>query len=154
MENLLKIPGYRERLKAWGVLLDWEKVVSKEVARRAWPVAFARGRLTLAVTDPIWGAALRFEGPKILEALNKAAGEELFTSLRFVVGKPPPFQKRKRKKAPPLSPEEEEKARRETEAIEDPELREVFRRWRRVLLQAQKSSEPPPGNKAPSVFGK
>jgi len=154
LENLLKIPGYRERLKAWGVLLDWEEVVGEELARRTWPVAFAHGRLTLGVADPIWGAALRFEAPKILEALNKASGEKLFTSIRFVIEKPPAFWKRKARRASPLSPEEEEKAQREAALIEDPELREAFRRWRRVLLQAQKRSGPPPKNKAPSVSGR
>ncbi len=143
IERLLKSPGGRERLKAWSVLFDWEEVVGEELAKKTWPLSFSHGKLTLGVTDPAWASALRFEGARILELLNQAAGEKLFTSLRFVIAPPP--RKRRRSYLPPLSPEESEKVRQETR-IEDAELRELFIRWREVLLRARKRSASPPEN--------
>ncbi|MBX6422411.1 DUF721 domain-containing protein [Thermosulfurimonas sp. F29] len=136
LEGLLPAPGYRERLAAWRVLSDWEEIVGEELASRTRPAAFARGVLTLAVSDPVWASALRFEAPRILSLLNRRAGRELFREIRFVVEVFP--RPRRKKRLPELSPEEEARLEESVRVIEDPELREVFRAWRRVLLQAGK----------------
>ena len=135
LENLFKVPGYRERLAAWRVLSDWEEIVGEEVASRAWPVGFSHGRLRLAVSDPLWASALRFEAPRILSKLNERAGEKIFRELRFVV-EPPPKRKPRLRKPRPLTPEEKAQLEEAVRHLEDPELREAFKAWRRVLLQA------------------
>ncbi len=132
IEGLIKVPGFRERLKAFSVLADWEEIVGKEVASRTRPVAFSRGRLKLAVRDPVWASALRFEAERILSRLNERAGERLFREIRFVV-EPFPGEKTSRRAKKELSPEEEARLKAAVSAIEDPELREAFLAWRRVL---------------------
>ena len=134
LEGVLRTPGFRERLLAWRVLSEWEEVVGQEVASRAWPVSFSHGRLKLRVSDPVWASALRFEVPRILDLLNRRAGKRLFREIRFEVG-PPPRKRPRKKPLKALSPEEEARLREAVTAIEDPELREAFFAWRRVLLR-------------------
>jgi hypothetical protein len=135
LPRLLSLPGWRERLRAWEVLFDWEELVGEEVARRTWPLSFAHGRLTLGVADSAWASALRFEIPRLLELLNRRAGEPLFREIRFRIT-PPPQSPRPRRSFRPLSPEEETRLEESVRMIEDPELREAFRAWGRALLRA------------------
>ncbi|HFC97468.1 MAG TPA: DUF721 domain-containing protein [Thermosulfurimonas dismutans] len=140
LEGILRNPGFRERLLAWRVLSEWEEVVGQEVASRAWPVSFSHGRLKVGVSDPVWASALRFEVPRILDLLNRRAGKKLFREIRFEVGSPPRNRPRL-SRLRSLSPEEEKRIEDSVRHLEDPELREIFRAWRRVLARAGNPDE-------------
>ncbi|RUM88121.1 MAG: hypothetical protein DSZ24_04505 [Thermodesulfatator sp.] len=140
LARLSSLPGWRERLRAWEVLFDWEELVGPEVASRTWPLSFAHGRLILGVTDSLWATALRFETPRLLHLLNQRAGEPLFREIRFKIARPPRRSRSRRGWRPPLRPEEERRLEAAVQVIEDPELREAFRAWGRTLLQAARKS--------------
>ncbi|QJA06699.1 DUF721 domain-containing protein [Thermosulfurimonas marina] len=139
LHRLFLLPGWRERLRAWEILWDWEEIVGEEVASRTWPLSFAQGRLTLGVTDSTWASALRFEVPRLLELLNQRAGERLFREIRFQITRPP-GKSRPRNPRRPLTPEEKARIEASVQVIEDPELREVFKAWGQALLRAGRKS--------------
>ncbi len=137
LKRVLRFPGALKRLKAWSVLSDWEKVVGRDVARRCRPVAYERETLTLAVEDPIWATALKYESQNILKLLNEAAEEPLFKEVRFVVR---PRRTKRLYKKTKLSLKDQKLLSKVTESLEDPELKEAFGAWMRVVLQRKKSS--------------
>lgn len=128
-------PAWRKGLKAARLLDRWEELVGEAVARAARPVGYARGTLTLEVSDHIWLQRLRFEEKRILSLLNKAAGEELFTRLRLTLRRDFSPARRKRRENRARVERLAERFRKELSAIEDEDLREAFLRLRLTLAR-------------------
>ncbi len=142
-------PAWRERLRAMKVLSRWEEIVGEVLARNTRPRGFSRGTLVLEVEDSLWMQRLRFEEKRLLALLNQAAGEELFKGVRLVLSR------EGIRRSPPLSPEPPSpspellaQVERETAIIEDPDLREAFKRLRLTLLLKAQARKRPPGYKA------
>ncbi len=135
LPNIWAAPAWRKGLKAARLLDRWEELVGEAVARAARPVGYARGTLTLEVSDHIWLQRLRFEEKRILSLLNKAAGEELFTRLRLTLRRDFSPASRKRQENRARVERLAERFRKELSAIEDEELREAFLRLRLTLAR-------------------
>ncbi len=153
--RLWSFPGWEKRLKAGRVLGRWAEIVGPAVARATRPRAFSQGRLWVEVEDSVWMTRLRFEERRLLKLLNEAAGERLFTSIRWVLARRPwPQRAKARPRGPFELPKDwQEKAQKEVAHIEDPELREAFLRLRLTLL-AKRTRPRPLGHKAPLAADK
>jgi len=77
-------PAFRRRAPAAAQLLaDWPQLAGPELSRRAAPVKFAGGTLTLACTGPT-AMELQLLGPQIISRLNLALGHNMIERLRFI----------------------------------------------------------------------
>jgi hypothetical protein len=77
-------PAFRRRAPAAAQLLaDWPQLAGPELSRRAAPVKFAGGTLTLACTGPT-AMELQLLGPQIIARLNLALGHNMIERLRFI----------------------------------------------------------------------
>jgi hypothetical protein len=77
-------PAFRRRAPAAAQLLaDWPQLAGPELSRRAAPVKFAGGTLTLACTGPT-AMELQLLGPQIIARLNLALGHAMIERLRFI----------------------------------------------------------------------
>lgn len=69
--------------RAQVVLKEWPAVVGEILADKSTPERFEHGTLWVAVTGSAWAQELRFMQDKILDRLNRLAGEpDLFRELR------------------------------------------------------------------------
>ena len=128
-------PAWKKGLKAARLLDRWEELVGEAVAKAARPVGYARGTLTLEVSDHIWLQRLRFEEKRILSLLNQAAGEELFTRIRLTLSRSFSPTGRKRRENKARLERLAQRFKRELSVIEDEELREAFLRLRLTLAR-------------------
>ncbi len=148
-------PAWRERLRAMKVLSRWEEIVGEALAQATYPRGFSRGTLILEVEDSLWMQRLRFEEKRLLERLNQAAGESLFKGLRLVLSRdrrPHPSRPKSRRLEP--SPALLKRVEEEVAVIEDPELREAFRRLRLTLLLKAQRGPRLRGYKGPRGVGR
>ncbi|NPB08755.1 MAG: DUF721 domain-containing protein [Thermodesulfobacteria bacterium] len=143
------VPAWQERLKAMKVLSRWEEIVGEGLARATRPRGFSRGTLILEVEDSLWMQRLRFEEKRLLARLNQAAGERLFKGLRLVLSRGGiPRPRSSSRKLPQPSPELLSRVEKEVAVIEDPELREAFKRLRLTLLLKARRGLRPRGYRA------
>jgi len=143
--RLVAAPSWGKRLKAIQLLSRWQEIVGEDLARFSRPRGFAKGALILEVADSVWMHQLRFEEARLLERLNQEAGEPLFTSLRLVLSRERSFFQQSTRVSPSLpKPNEKllQRVSREVAHIQDPELREAFKRLRlTLLLKAQRAAQ-------------
>jgi hypothetical protein len=118
----------------------WSAAVGEEIARRSEPASFERGLLTVRVEEPAWGRVIVRMQSQITTQLNQALGQPLVRKLRFVkdgvaVHAPEPAP-------PPRAPLPDVELSsflwQASEAIPDPELREVVRRAAAHYLAAHR----------------
>ena len=96
----------------------WPQAVGKRIAAHTRPVAFEDGCLIVEVEDSVWLQHLRTMRRQIMPRLQAIAGKETVKALDFRPG------------APRRQPQRAEEARRpvdESDAIQDPVLRRVYR---------------------------
>ncbi len=117
------------RLREGKIWLVWDSAVGKEIARRARPVSFRDGTLTVAVSSAPWMQQLAFMKKGIMDKLNDCLGEEIVREIFLKAGRAEPAispgspEKRREK---PLTPQEREKIAAQTGSITDPELRSAL----------------------------
>ena len=142
VSRLLPAPSWAERLKAARILSRWEEIVGNFLGEATRPRGFSRGTLILEVPDTLWIHQLRFGERNILRRLNEVAGEELFRQIRFVLSRKRTVSREKPKETIPEKALQE-RASRDVASIEDPELKEAFRRLRLTLLRkVQRAASP------------
>ena len=73
--------GLRISLKANSVLRQWNELFGDVIGQNSWPELFRDGRLTVATTSSVWLQELSFQKEMILQKLNAAANEQLFTEV-------------------------------------------------------------------------
>ena len=132
---------------------QWPDAVGPEIARRAGPLDFRNGHLTLAVVSAAWAQQLTLMSPRIIEALNARLGKELVKSLRCrqaTVEPPPPDPVEEPDwSGEALNEEELEEVEQSAFHIDDPVLAKSIRRARRMslkrrrYLRSQAGGEPP-----------
>ncbi len=122
--------GWRDRLRAFRALLNWEEAVGKTVAAAAQPEAMKDGKVFVAVKSNAWIQELRFQQETILQRLNEYAGAPLFTELIFRVkprSRKKPTEETTGEEKPLVEPEIDEATiaylHSLTEPIADPEVR-------------------------------
>lgn len=117
----------------------WESVVGPELARRASPLVFKNGKLTLAVEGSAWAQQINLLKTEITGALNDRLGCLLVTALKTTqatVERPP----EKEDPTPvlrdgPLSESESDLVEQTAAVVSDPELAEAFRKARATALK-------------------
>lgn len=136
--------GLTEQIRGLRVVAEWEELVGERIARRAQPEGVVRRVLVVRVVSSAWMHELGLLKRQLLESLWKATGEpRLFDDISFQLagrtrapadrpGRPPP---RRPKRPPPrpapiVAPAERERILTETQAVDDPELRELIARVR------------------------
>ncbi|WP_456433052.1 DciA family protein [Thermosulfuriphilus sp.] len=143
LSGLWSSQGWQQRLASRRIWEVWEEAVGREVARRARPESFVRGRLTVVVENSAWMHQLQLQSLRIKKALAKALKEELVKEIRFRLG---PVEKRATPRRPPIviPLEVRETLTKAVASIEDTELREAFLRlrlkdWQVKVAQSRKS---------------
>ncbi|OYV44262.1 MAG: hypothetical protein B7Z75_05105 [Acidocella sp. 20-57-95] len=77
-------PAFRKRAPAAAQLLaDWESLAGPEFCRRAVPVKFAAGTLTLACSGPV-AMELQYQAGSLISRLNLGVGQKMIERLRFI----------------------------------------------------------------------
>ena len=118
------------RFKESAIWRVWDHAVGEPIASKARPAAFREGVLTVSVTSAPWMQQLGFLKRQLMEAVNKALGEELITEIYLKAGRPSPVTTPP--PAPPrrlhrqLTPEEITRVEQEASIIPDDELRAAF----------------------------
>lgn len=100
----------------------WQAAVGKRIGAHAVAMALVRDRLVVQVEDAVWQRQLFTMQRQLLTKIEKIVGPDLVTELEFRVRIPRP------------SPQREERSNRpsdESDYIEDPVLRRVYRASRR-----------------------
>ena len=117
----------------------WSDLVGSDVASRCSPVSLRKGVLEVTTDSPGWAAQLRYLGPKVLAAVNDAAGatiaKRLEISIRSGGRKAEPSADTSSRKTndrldsdPSSSPRDVEEASRIVSEIEDPALAEATKK--------------------------
>ena len=117
------------RLRESAIWRVWDQAVGQPIASKARPAAFREGTLTVIVSSAPWMQQLGFLKRQMIEAVNKALGEELVTEIYLKAGRvspPPPSLRPPRRPARHLTPEERARIEQEASAIPDEELRAAF----------------------------
>ena len=126
----------------------WPQIVGQRIAGRCWPYHVRNGVLLVAVANSSWLHQLSFMKEDIVAKINEAAGGKvpLVTEVRFelagrlqrrnpveghIVRPRPP--KRVVKPPPPAKGARLESINRDSDAVDDPELRDIIastrKRW-------------------------
>jgi predicted nucleic acid-binding Zn ribbon protein len=151
LEQSLHELGIERRLKAEQIMLLWPKIVGPAVAKVAYPAQCKNGILFIDVADNIWMQELKFQERDLVGRLNEALGEPLVRRLFLQLARtrpPAPEPLSAAGPAPepaplrdtPLDAQQELDLEREVAKVQDPQLREVLKDFRRRLLQRRPSS--------------
>jgi predicted nucleic acid-binding Zn ribbon protein len=71
LQSLLQAAGLAKGVARWRVVVEWPRVVGKEVADHCEALRLQRGILWVAVPSSSWMQHLTFLKPKILDALRR-----------------------------------------------------------------------------------
>ncbi len=137
-----------QRLQEGKIWVVWEAVVGAQIASKASPVAFRDGTLVVAVANAPWLQQLNFMKKEIGEKLNARLGIDLVRDIQLRAGNitPPAAAKPSKKSPRMLSSDETSQISKETSAIVDPELRNIFTLLLSKHLTAKQDDDqlPPP----------
>jgi predicted nucleic acid-binding Zn ribbon protein len=137
LSHSLKRLELTPRLDEYGVWPVWNEVVGKTIANNAQPEKIRNGTLFVKVSSPVWMQQLQFMKEMIADKLNQRLKGEVVQTIFFMVG---------RVDAPALEPptdapksDSSEASRQVNEeflqSIEDPEIRDAFRKLLKSFKQ-------------------
>lgn len=66
------------------VVLQWDKIVEGQVAKRTRALKFERGTLFIEVTSPAWANELNFYKEEIKNKMNNRLGKKTVKDIRFL----------------------------------------------------------------------
>lgn len=151
LEQSLHELGIERRFKAEQIMLLWPKIVGPTVAKIALPAQCKNGTLFIDVADNIWMQELKFQERDLIGRLNEALGEPLVRRLFLQLARmqppiPEPLPEAEPTSEPTSHPDtsldaqQELDLEREVAKVQDPQLREVLKDFRRRLLQRRPSA--------------
>ena len=132
-----------KRLRESAIWRIWDQAVGEPIASKARPAAFREGVLTVAVSSAPWMQQLGFLKQQMIEAVNRALGEDLVTDIYLKAGRiapPPPPLPPTRRPARQLTPEEQARIEQEAASIPDEELRAAFTSFHTTWLSTFRRS--------------
>ncbi|HXG52979.1 MAG TPA: DUF721 domain-containing protein [candidate division Zixibacteria bacterium] len=142
LEKSLRRLDLSARLEEYGVWPIWNDTVGLTIARNAQPEKIRNGTLFVKVSSPVWMQQLQYMKEMIAEKLNQRLGAELVKNIFFVVGKiDGPAQERTPKNPP--APPEPLQGEEFLDKIEDPEIRQSFKKI--LAGHARRRRKEPPG---------
>ena len=121
------------RLDEYGVWPIWNDIVGQTIARNAQPEKIRNGTLFVKVTSPVWMQQLQFMKEMIAERLNQRLKADVVKNIFFVVGRLNSETFPAESDPRPPSPSRPAAAESELnedflESIQDPEIRQAFKR--------------------------
>lgn len=121
------------RLEEYGVWPVWNDVVGIPIARNAQPEKIRNGTLFVKVTSPVWMQQLQYMKMMIIERINQRLKADIVKNIFFVVGRVDADNDADEGNPPPVLPQrviatESQLDDRFLESIENPEIRQAFRR--------------------------
>lgn len=147
--------GYHieDDVRSQRIMTEWRAIVGDRFAARTRPDRIDEGVLWIRVSNSAWLQELSFMRDELLATIQRALGDPpLVTDIRLHLGSARPRHRRdeadahlarrrtRRRKAspkrplpPPASGAHLAQIERETAVVEDPELREIIARARRLL---------------------
>jgi hypothetical protein len=136
------------------VLGVWDTVVGPEIAAHTSGAHLRDGELVIYVDSPVWATELASVSEKLRTSLNEALGEDLVTSVRFVVSRRVGEEQRQREEdrevlqhvrddrdPAPLGTHELDSLERALEGIQDDALRASVRRAEAGSIGRRKAHE-------------
>ena len=135
----LKRLDLNSRLDDYGVWTIWNQTVGAAIARNAQPEKIRNGTLMVKVSSPVWMQQLQFMKEMIAAKLNEQLKSSVVKNIFFVVGRidmpldesPPPAAA-----TPPRLVDASF-----IETIEDPEIREAFKKLLSSFARRQNKSK-------------
>jgi hypothetical protein len=121
------------RLDEYGVWPIWNDIVGQTIARNAQPEKIRNGTLFVKVTSPVWMQQLQFMKEMIAERLNQRLKADLVKNIFFVVGRlnseTLPAESDPSQPSPSCPAAAERELNEDfLESIQDPEIRQAFKR--------------------------
>jgi hypothetical protein len=126
LETSLKRLDLDSRLADYGVWTIWNQAVGSAIARNAQPEKIRNGTLIVKVSSPVWMQQLQFMKEMIAAKLNEQLRNNVVKNIFFVVGRidlPPDESTGRPAAAPPRLVDAGF-----IETIEDPEIRDAFKK--------------------------
>jgi predicted nucleic acid-binding Zn ribbon protein len=124
-------------LDEYGVWPIWNEVVGKTIAANAQPEKIRNGTLFVKVTSPVWMQQLQFMKEMIAEKLNQRLKSEVVQTIFFMVGRiDVPVNEAQAEEPKSVAGVAPRQVNEEfLQSIEDPEIREAFRKLIRSFKQ-------------------
>ena len=126
LETSLKRLDLDSRLADYGVWTIWNQAVGSAIARNAQPEKIRNGTLIVKVSSPVWMQQLQFMKEMITAKLNEQLKNNIVKNIFFVVGRidlPPDENTDQPAATPPRLVDTGF-----IETIEDPEIRDAFKK--------------------------
>ena len=143
LDKSLKRIAPAMRLDEYGVWPVWNDVVGKTIAQNAQPEKIRNGTLFVKVSSPVWMQQLQYMKEMIAEKLNSRLKTEVVRNIFFVVGRVRADGLEAEPKSPPLQRAESSGPAIEDgflESINDPELKQAFRKLLKSYARRKQSS--------------
>jgi hypothetical protein len=117
------------QIEAYGIWPVWDEVVGKPIARNAQPEKIRNGTLFVKVSSPVWMQQLQFMKDLLAEKINQRLRAEVVRNIFFVVGTLTVSEADPDGEPAHAAVESEVKIDEQfLDSIEDPDLREAFRK--------------------------
>jgi predicted nucleic acid-binding Zn ribbon protein len=119
-----------QRLDEYGVWPIWNDVVGVPIARNAQPEKIRNGTLFVKVASPVWMQQLQYMKIMIVERINQRLKADIVKNIFFIVGRVDANAPEEPQKLPPqnAATAERELDHQFLESIENPEIRQAFKR--------------------------
>lgn len=121
--------------RIWDV---WADAVGPDIARRAAPIEFKKGKLTIGVAGAAWLQQMVFLSPQIIEAVNSKLEKPLVKTLKPVAAGIASMEADKSEpllREGPLEEAENMRIEAEVASIADESLREAIKKARETALR-------------------
>jgi hypothetical protein len=151
LSGLAKRLGLESRLLELRLQRRWQELVGEPMASHTWPVQIRFKKLYLIVRNPVWLQQLTFLKPALITKLQAEFGTEFVTDLACRVGEIPADSETPSASLPtalqsPQPGESSAEVSSHTAVIQDPALREHFRK----VISTYPVQTPSPPVKDPS----
>jgi len=116
--------------------------VGEQISRVTAPASLRSGVLCVTVASSVWMQQLVFLKEDILRQVNARLGSRSqLADIRFRIGQVPAPHRGGEEALPMLSDEELQRIQRQTEAIQDPDLRQTFQRVIAAYLRNRRNRD-------------
>ncbi len=83
IRELVNELGIGRKIAEYEAVLRWESVVGEHIGRAAEAIKIVKGVLVVRVKSSTWRNELSLRKGELIEALNKALGDDIVKDIRF-----------------------------------------------------------------------
>jgi hypothetical protein len=142
LDQSLKRLDLAPQLEAYGIWHIWREVVGTPIAGNAQPEKFRNGTLFVKVSSPVWMQQLQFMKDLLAEKLNERLRANLVKNIFFVVGTLAIIDAEAENepvRAKPLADSDGKIDDPFLESVQDPEIRQAFKKLLRGYAPRKKT---------------